>query len=398
MIAVHENRMGAWRNQFYQPAQYQKCNVRIHVEVAPNYIQMSRGNPPPKHFSFHFVSFLCQQKYEKRPKSTTFACMFERSSAIKNKMNTAGRQREPFLFAVDFELEQGFFISRPLEQNKVLFDFNGIGNCASIEYNIPDYQFDVCPQTSQEYAERFQRVQAGLLRGDSFLTNLTVRTPIETSLSMREIFDYSHALYRLYVPEKFVCFSPEKFVQIKNYSIFSYPMKGTISASVPDCERVILEDYKEKSEHNTIVDLIRNDLNRVATKVKVNRFRYIDVLHTTSGDVLQVSSEIEGRLPENFRDNLGDLMFDLLPAGSVSGAPKGATIQIIREAEKQPRGYYTGVAGYFDGKDMDTCVLIRFIEQGDDEKLYFRSGGGITVNSNCDSEYEEVLQKIYLPF
>ena len=87
----------------------------------------------------------------------------------------------------------------------------------------------------------------------------------------------------------------------------------------------------------------------------------------------------------------------MLPAGSVSGAPKTATIHLIHKAEQeQKRGFYTGVFGYYDGERLDSGVLIRYIEkvQG---KFYFRSGGGITVNSNCLSEYNETIEKIYLP-
>ena len=173
-------------------------------------------------------------------------------------------------------------------------------------------------------------------------------------------------------------------------------MKGTIDASVEHAEEAILNDYKEKAEHSTIVDLIRNDLSRIATRVKVNRFRYIDRVETNDGAILQVSSEIEGTLPGDYLENLGTLFFELLPAGSVSGAPKEATVAIIREAEQEPRGFYPGVAGYFDG----TPRLVRadrYIEQTEGG-FYFRSGGGITVNSECEKEYAEAVRKIYLPF
>ena len=160
---------------------------------------------------------------------------------------------------------------------------------------------------------------------------------------------------------------------------------------------MILSDYKERSEHNTIVDLIRNDLNRVSEQVRLERFRYVDRLHTSNGDILQVSSEITGRLPEHYETFLGDIVFDLLPAGSISGAPKPATLRIISRAEGEKRGFYTGVFGLYDGKRLDTAVMIRFIEEKG-RKRYFRSGGGITINSSCRSEYEEVLEKVYLPF
>ena len=99
-------------------------------------------------------------------------------------------------------------------------------------------------------------------------------------------------------------------------------MKGTIDASLPDAKEVLLRDEKEAAEHATITDLIRNDLSRVATEVTVTRYRYLDELHTHCGRLLQMSSEIRGRLPENYHEKLGSLFFELLPAGSITGAPR----------------------------------------------------------------------------
>jgi para-aminobenzoate synthetase component I len=86
----------------------------------------------------------------------------------------------------------------------------------------------------------------------------------------------------------------------------------------------------------------------------------------------------------------------LLPAGSVSGAPKPKTLEIIRNVEGGNRGYYTGVFGVFDGNTLDSGVMIRFIEQ-ENGKLYYRSGGGITTQSVVSSEYQEVIDKVYVP-
>lgn len=235
-----------------------------------------------------------------------------------------------------------------------------------------------------------------MLRGDSFLLNLTVATDLDTDFTLEEIFIRSKARYKLLVPDRFVCFSPETFVILSDGKISSFPMKGTIRADIPNADHIILNDYKESAEHHTIVDLIRNDLNRVATDVRVERFRYIDRLVTNRGEILQVSSQVTGNLPEDYLSRLGDLIFDMLPAGSISGAPKAATVRIIREAEKEDRGFYTGIFGYFDGKSFRSAVMIRFIEQ-QGNRLRFRSGGGITVNSDCSAEYQEVLQKVYLP-
>jgi para-aminobenzoate synthetase component 1 len=172
-------------------------------------------------------------------------------------------------------------------------------------------------------------------------------------------------------------------------------MKGTIDASLPDAESKLLADPKEAAEHTTIVDLIRNDLSKVADNVIVNRFRYVDRIHTNAKDLFQVSSEISGRLPRDFPENIGNILNALLPAGSVSGAPKKRTLEIIREAEREPRGYYSGVFGTFDGQTMESAVMIRFIEQTC-TGLQYRSGGGITHLSNPVAEYMEMLDKVYL--
>jgi para-aminobenzoate synthetase component 1 len=173
-------------------------------------------------------------------------------------------------------------------------------------------------------------------------------------------------------------------------------MKGTIDAALPQAENSILSDEKERAEHATIVDLIRNDLSMVATNVKVEKYRYIDRIHAHDKELLQVSSIITGRLEENYRERIGDIIFRLLPAGSVSGAPKKKTIEIIKEAEQYERGYYTGVFGYFDGSRLESGVMIRFVENVDGT-LYYKSGGGITAYSNCESEYQEMIDKVYVP-
>jgi len=190
--------------------------------------------------------------------------------------------------------------------------------------------------------------------------------------------------------------SPEIFVRIEGQTISSFPMKGTIDADIPDAENIILNDPKEMAEHATIVDLIRNDLSLVAEKVEVKRYRYIETIKTNKQDLLQVSSEITGLLPDDFRDRLGDILFELLPAGSICGAPKAKTLEIIQEAEGYDRGYYTGICGYFDGNNLDSGVMIRYMEQ-DGAQLTFKSGGGITSQSELIKEYEELIQKVYVP-
>lgn len=318
---------------------------------------------------------------------------------IREQINDYSTKNIPFLFILNFELTEGYFIQNPLEQNDILFQFRGVGNKSSEnDESVPyDRVLKVYPISKKVYKERFDKVRAGLYGGDSFLVNLTMKTEIEMPFSLEDVFKMSNAPYSLYVPDKFVCFSPERFVQIKNGCVSTNPMKGTIDASIPDAEFFIMNDFKEKAEHHTIVDLLRNDLSVSATDVRVKRFRYIDRIKTQQKEILQVSSEIEGTLPADYRNRLGDILFEMLPAGSVSGAPKQATLKLIKEAECGSRGYYTGIVGYFDGETFDSAVLIRYIEK-ENGKLFFRSGGGITAYSNWTEEYQEVLNKIYLPF
>ena len=134
----------------------------------------------------------------------------------------------------------------------------------------------------------------------------------------------------------------------------------------------------------------------VAKKVKVNKFRYIDEIFNYNSSLFQVSSEIEGDLDYNWQSKLGDFLWSILPAGSVSGAPKNKTLEIIKSVELDERGYYSGIYGYFDGERLDSAVNIRYIEKTNSGLLY-RSGGGITSNSNFDDEFDELIKKIYVP-
>ena len=310
---------------------------------------------------------------------------------IFEQMNELGSERVPFLFVIDFLKKNGKVI--PLDELTDEIQFQ-------IDKKSPDFPSKVelkkQPISFEAYQQQFDFVHQNLQYGNSFLTNLTCETPIEINLNLAEIYRFSQAKYKLLWKDRFVCFSPETFVKIRDGKIFSYPMKGTIDASVENAEEKILSDKKEMAEHFTIVDLIRNDLSRVARKVSVPKFRYIDRIQTNEKTLLQVSSEISGELPEDFHRNLGKIFDELLPAGSISGAPKEKTVEIICEAESYERGFYTGVFGVFDGKNLDSAVMIRFIEkQGED--LVFKSGGGITHQSKAIDEYNEMIQKVYVP-
>ena len=308
-----------------------------------------------------------------------------------------GAAKRPFFFITDFEM------IRPL-----LFPLDKLP--CDIYFSIPEHkrmpeeheistplQLKTNPLAFDVYKKSFDNVISNIEHGNSYLLNLTFPTEIDINLTLKDIFLMSRAKYKLLYRDEFVVFSPEIFVKIDNGVIRSYPMKGTIDALIPGAEDIIMQDEKELSEHNTIVDLIRNDLSIVANNVEVTRYRYIDLIRTSERDLLQVSSEITGKLAENWMRIIGDIIVSMLPAGSISGAPKKETVRIIRESEVCERGYYTGVFGLFDGEKFDSAVMIRFIEQNGSKYVY-KSGGGITYLSEARKEYDELILKVYVPF
>ena len=392
---------------------------------------------------------------------------------IIDKINRLASQDEPFLFVINYQGDKAFIrLLSDINPEECLFDFEGRGNLShawketwkegtseketwkkeTSEEEISETTWQIEPPFYEDYERSFNIVKNNIMAGNSYLTNLTCRVPVSCNLPLEEIFHRAKGKYKLLLRRKrtqaedkdhlkeeaqnkdylkeepqnkahlkeenieenltpFVCFSPETFVRIKGGRIYSYPMKGTLDASLPNAEKQLMEDQKEAAEHATIVDLIRNDLSRVAEDVRVDKYRYIDVLHTNKGNILQTSSEISGRLPEDYPHHLGEILDAQLPAGSITGAPKDKTMQIIQEAEGYDRGFYTGIMGIYDQGELNSAVMIRFIEEEEVfpsktenrmnyeaiRKLYFKAGGGITSKSDCRKEYEEVIQKIYLP-
>ncbi len=312
-------------------------------------------------------------------------------------INQLASARKPFLFLVDFEMEKIKIWEAGEIPEGVLFQLGPYSNYSSYTTTHSELALEAVKAfPMNKYLKAFERVQEEIHYGNSFLLNLTAKSRVYSKLSLHELFLASEAPYKFLFDKHFVCFSPESFIKINDNCISSFPMKGTIDADIDNAVQIILADEKEKAEHNTIVDLIRNDMSRYAKNVHVHRFRYIDKIETPEKNLLQVSSEVRGDLPENYHDILGDIIFSQLPAGSISGAPKHKTLDIIKEVEEGERSYYTGVAGFYDGKSLDSCVLIRYIEY-DNGQLYYRSGGGITFMSKAEEEYKELLQKIYVP-
>ncbi len=252
------------------------------------------------------------------------------------------------------------------------------------------------PISLQNYQKKFDYIQKQIRDGNTYLINLTQPTPIHTPYSLKEIYQHAYAPYKFRVKEEFVCFSPEPFITIEGNTLHTYPMKGTIDATLPNAIETILNDPKEIAEHTMIVDLLRNDLGMVATSIKVKKFRYVTTINAGNKQLHQISSHIRGQLPLDWRDNLGAILKTLLPAGSISGTPKKKTTEILERIEGYERGYFTGVFGYYDGQNLYSAVAIRFIEKRNGQLVY-KSGGGITSESVCQKEYEEMLDKIYIP-
>ena len=314
-----------------------------------------------------------------------------------NKMDELSNQKVPFFFMVDFLVENVLVYSElELKENNLLIDFQNFKNTNPYEEKNKDLQLKSFPESKEDYRKGFDIVQNNLKLGNSYLTNYTCKTKIESNLGLEEIFYRSKAKYKVLYKDEFVFFSPETFIEIIDNKIFTHPMKGTIDAAKENAIEVLKNDVKEKAEHYTVVDLLRNDLSMVADEVKVNEFQRIDFIKTNKKNLYAMSSEISGKLKPEFQNKIGTVMKSLLPAGSILGAPKPKTLEIILEAENYDREFYTGICGWFDGKNLDSCVMIRFIQK-ENEKLYFKSGGGITHLSNFADEYQEMKNKIYVP-
>lgn len=307
-------------------------------------------------------------------------------------INSLGKKREPFLFISDF-LAQNIEVI-PLDE----LPLHDIEFCINENYEHKKHKnfFKKDSIKYENYEKKFNEIIEHIKSGDTYLLNLTAPTKIHSELTLEEIYKYANANYKLRYKDKFVCFSPEKFVRIKDSTIHTFPMKGTIDASIPDSKNKILHDKKEMAEHTMVVDLLRNDLSIVASDVKVEEFRYVQKIDSGEKELLQVSSHISGNVGDNWHERIGDILSELLPAGSISGTPKKSTLEIIKKVEGYDRGFFSGVFGIYDGTCFDSGVMIRYVEKTDAGYIY-KSGGGITLDSDVELEYNELLDKVYLP-
>ena len=308
------------------------------------------------------------------------------------RINSLASKREPFLFISDFEAKNIEVIPlNELESEDIEFTIDANYIVSEHPHRLRLRAIDFI-----EYKKKFDYVIEKIKSGETYLLNLTQETPLEKNLSLKEMYTLANAHYKLRYKDEFTCFSPETFIQIQGDTIATFPMKGTIDSSIKNAKEKILADEKEMAEHVMIVDLLRNDLSIVAKEVQVEKFRYITKIDAGEKKLLQVSSKISAKLAQDWHEHLGDILKSLLPAGSISGTPKKSTLKIIKEIEGYERKFFSGVFGIYDGKSFDSGVMIRFIEKRE-EKFFYKSGGGVTLDSSAESEYQEMLDKIYLP-
>ena len=265
-----------------------------------------------------------------------------------------------------------------------------------------EYPIEVQPNFAKdEYKQAVDRMIRYIIEGDIYITNMTQqltvksdKVPLDVFYDLRENNPSPFGGYFDYGDFQIVCASPERFLKMQKGHVNTRPIKGTRKrGETPEEDmfmRTELENSeKDKSELLMIVDLERNDLNRVCRpgSVKVTELFSVEEYAT----VFHLVSDIEGDLEES--KNVMDLLEAAFPGGSITGAPKYRAMEIIDELENNKRNLYTGSIGYLtlDG-GCDFNIVIRTALHKDG-KYYLGVGGGITAESDLEFEYEETLQK-----
>ena len=251
-----------------------------------------------------------------------------------DKMNRLTAENVPYLFVLDFELKNPLVKAlHNIKPGNILYAFNDLSNANAGNPQPEPVQIQATPPSAELFNEKFIQVQREIHAGNTYLLNLCFETPVKLGSDLESIFYQSYAPYKLWMKNQFVVFSPESFIKIHDGMVSTFPMKGTLEKTGDDSEGKLLSDKKESAEHATIADLLRNDLGRVADKIRVKRYRYIDEIKTPGKIILQVSSEITGMIKPEFTGRPGNLFNEILPAGSVTGAPKEKTVAIIKDTE-----------------------------------------------------------------
>ena len=255
--------------------------------------------------------------------------------------------------------------------------------------------------TKEEYMRTVNRAKEYIKKGDIYQVNLSQRfesdletEPYELYLSLRDLSPAPFSSYLNFEDCVIISSSPERFLMKKGHYIETRPIKGTAARSVDPLmdefnKTELIKSYKDRAEHIMIVDLERNDLGRICEYGSVKPSEFISLEKYST--VFHLVSTISGRLKKGV--DAVDCLLATFPGGSITGAPKIRSMEIIEELEPVKRGIYTGAIGYisFDG-NMDTSIVIRTILVKD-KKIYFQVGGGIVYDSDPEKEYLETLDK-----
>ena len=255
--------------------------------------------------------------------------------------------------------------------------------------------------SKEEYCAMVEKAKSYIHEGDIFQIVLSNRlsAPFEGSLLntyriLRTVNPSPYMFYFAGTDVEVAGASPETLVKLENGILHTFPLAGTRPRGKTEEEDLALEaellaDEKELAEHNMLVDLGRNDLGKISKfgTVEVEKLRSIE----RYSHVMHIGSTVRGQIAEGY-DAL-DAIEAVLPAGTLSGAPKIRACQLIGELENNKRGIYGGAIGYIDFTgNMDTCIAIR-IAYKKNGKVFVRSGAGLVADSVPEKEFEECLNK-----
>ena len=258
-----------------------------------------------------------------------------------------------------------------------------------------------CNVSKEEYCKLVEKTKKYIVDGDIFQAVISRQfsSPYEGSLinPYRVLRTTNPSPYMVYMnidDEEIMSTSPETLVRLENGRLTTFPVAGSRPRGLTEeedqaLEKDLLSDEKELSEHNMLVDLGRNDLGRISKFDSVEVTKYM-MIHKYS-KIMHICSQVEG----NIRDDCDALsaIESVLPAGTLSGAPKIRACEIIEELESEERGVYGGALGYLDFTgNMDTCIAIRMAVKKDG-RVYVQAGGGIVADSVPESEYQESANK-----
>ena len=264
------------------------------------------------------------------------------------------------------------------------------------------YEIQVHPNfEKEEYKRAVDKMIRYIIEGDIYIANMTQQLTIESEKPPLDVFydlrknnPSPFGGYLDFGDYQIVCASPERFLKMKDHHVNTRPIKGTRKrGATPEEDEQLRQELadsgKDKSELLMIVDLERNDLNRVCKpgSVKVTELFTVETYAT----VFHLVSDIEGTLEAD--KNVMDLLDATFPGGSITGAPKYRAMEIIDESEHGKRNLYTGSIGYLtlDGScDFNIVIRTALHKNG---KYHLGVGGGITAESDLEFEYEETLQK-----